>query len=235
MATAERAYDRGTRTGQRWLRMLGQELRTARLTLGLSQREVAKSARISRTSYGNIERAELTTLSLLVAARIAALLGLDLYTAMYPGARGLRDQASANLIKRIMGAVGQPLRARTEVVLPQKGDARELRSWDVLARGHGERTAFEVDSRLYDAQAQTRRWNLKRRDDPVDHFVLVVADTRSNRRVLDENPELFADLPRLRTANVLKALNAGQHPPTGLILLSASAEPAENKPAGEAD
>jgi hypothetical protein len=60
---------------------------------------------------------------------------------------------------------------------------------------------------------------LKRRDDPPDHFVLLIAATRRNREVLRDHPELFSDLPRLRTANVLGALREGRHPPTGLMLL----------------
>jgi hypothetical protein len=89
----------------------------------------------------------------------------------------------------------------------------------LMTFGRGERTGFEFETRLRDIQAQTRRHNLKRRDDPVDHFLLVVADTRHNRAVLREFAELFADLPRHGTASLLKALKTGQHPQTGLILL----------------
>ncbi len=73
--------------------------------------------------------------------------------------------------------------------------------------------------RLRDGQAAERRINLKRRDDPTDQFLLLVADTRTNRRVLAEYPDLFADLPRLRQSNVIAALQAGRHPPTGLALV----------------
>ena len=48
--------------------------------------------------------------------------------------------------------------------------------------------------------------------------VLVVADTARNRRVLNELPDAFGDLRRIRTDNVLRALEAGKHPPTGIIL-----------------
>ncbi|MEO6349652.1 MAG: hypothetical protein ABIP53_03285 [Candidatus Limnocylindrales bacterium] len=67
-------------------------------------------------------------------------------------------------------------------------------------------------------QATTRRHNEKRRDDPIDHFLLVVADTRHNRRVMAEFASLLGDLPRLRTATVLQLLQDGKHPPTGWIL-----------------
>jgi hypothetical protein len=70
-----------------------------------------------------------------------------------------------------------------------------------------------------DGQAVARRVALKRRDDPTDAFVLAIADTRANRRALRDHPELFADLPRLKTADVYAALEAGCHPPTGLVFV----------------
>jgi hypothetical protein len=107
-----------------------------------------------------------------------------------------------------------------DVPLPATSDRFEQRAWDLLISGYGERTAVEFEARLYDIQAQTRRWLLKRRDDPVGRFLLVVADTRANRRVLEEFRDLFVDLPRLRTDTVVKLLRAGHHPPTGMILLA---------------
>jgi hypothetical protein len=83
----------------------------------------------------------------------------------------------------------------------------------------GRRTAVELEMRIRDAQAVERRIELKRRDDTTDGFILLVADTRANRRVLCELPALFADLPRLRKATVFKSLEAGRHPPSGIVLI----------------
>jgi hypothetical protein len=85
--------------------------------------------------------------------------------------------------------------------------------------GSSERTAIELEMRLRDVQAMRRRHELKRRDDPTEHFLLLVADTRHNRRVLAEFEDLFADLARLRPSIVRTALNAGRHPSTGLLLV----------------
>ena len=73
--------------------------------------------------------------------------------------------------------------------------------------------------RLGDVQALLRRVDLKRRDDPTERFLLLVADTRHNRRVVAEFAALFADLPRLRPSNVRSALLAGEHPATGLLFV----------------
>lgn len=79
--------------------------------------------------------------------------------------------------------------------------------------------------RVRDAQATIRRQTLKRRDDPVDGFLLVTAATRTNRRVLAEFTVLLPDVQRLRTQLVLEALENGQHPPSGIILIRSFTAP----------
>ncbi len=219
VGSAERAYDRGTRQGERWLRSIGEEFRIARLSLGLSQRHVAQAAHISRPTYGRIERGALGHLPVLLAARVAAGLGLELSARVYPGGSPTRDAAHGERLRRVLQQVASPLAYRTEVPLPQTADHAERRSWDAMLFGHDQRTAIEVETRLYDVQAQTRSIHLKQRDHPPDHLLVVVADTRANRRVLNEFGYLLPDVPRLRTAGVLRTLRAGQHPGTGLILL----------------
>ena len=219
MTTTERLYDRGTRLADRRLRDLGAEFREKRLELGLSQLAVARAARISRSSYSRIEAGKRASLTLVVATRLGVVLGLDVMVRSYPGGESLRDAASAMTVKFVCDHVALPLRARLEVPLPSHGSHPEQRRWDVLLTGSGQRTGIEFEMRLHDAQAQRGRWNLKIRDDPVDSFVLIVADTGRNRQVLNEYPTLFADLSRIGPAAFLKMLEAGEHPPTGLVLL----------------
>lgn len=198
---------------------MGGEFRDKRMELGLSQQRVADAARMARSTYSRVERGKRPSLTLLAATRVAAVLGLELAIKCYPGGDPIRDAASAAKIKIVCGKIGPPLRWQTEVALPQHGQWREQRRWDLVLTGHGKRTAMEFEQRLQDVQAQHGRWNLKRRDDQIDSFVLAVADTHANRTVLRLYADLFADLPRLRTATVLAMLRAGEHPPTGLILL----------------
>src|SRR4029079_15073866 len=49
MASADRAFDRGTRVGLRHLGNLGADLRERRIELGLSQQHVADAAHLSRS------------------------------------------------------------------------------------------------------------------------------------------------------------------------------------------
>lgn len=147
------------------------------------------------------------------------MLGLDLSVRTFPGGGPLRDSAHAERLRRVLDHVHAPLSYRTEVPLAAPPGQPEQRAWDAMILGGGWRTGIELEMRLRDAQALERRINLKRRDDPVDRFLLLVANTRTNRRVLAEHPELFPDLRRLRRSAVISELQMGEHPPTGMVLI----------------
>jgi hypothetical protein len=155
----------------------------------------------------------------IVLTQVAAVLGLDVFVRVYPSEVPLRDAAQAKYLKTLLSNVMPPLRYRIEVPLPRIDERPEYRAWDAVIWGRDQRTAIELETRLYDIQAQVRAFRLKLRDDPPEHFLLVVADTRTNRRVVADFPELLADFPRQRTASVLATLRRGEHPPTGLVLL----------------
>jgi transcriptional regulator with XRE-family HTH domain len=198
---------------------VGDELRDRRLELGLSQRVVAQAAGIDRSRLTRIEAANVETLRVVELARIASVLGLDSVVRLYPGGTPLRDTGQARRLSVLLGWVHAPLTARVEVSLPSSPDRPEQRAWDAAIFGHGERTTVELEVHIRDAQAMRRRHDLKRRDDPAEHFLLVIADTRHNRRVLAEFAPLFADLPRLRPNVVRAALEGGALPPTGYVLI----------------
>ena len=219
MATVDRPFDRGTRRGLYSVRQLGEELREGRLIGGLSQQVVADAARVHRPRISSIEAGKVATLTIVEASRIAAVVGLELSIRAYPSGGPLRDRAHAERLGRLLAHVGAPLSYRTEVPLRVGPGVRDQRAWDALIMGSGRVTAVEMEMRIRDGQALERRLNLKRRDDPPDGFLLVIADTRTNRRALEEHANLFADLPRLIPAEVVATLEAGKHPPTGLVLV----------------
>lgn len=223
MVATDRALSRAAERARRARLELGYEVRHARLAAGLSQREVGRRLAWSGVKVCRIENGKLTALSFEDASRLAAVLGLELSIRVFPGGQPIRDAAQTKRLLDFLRNVQRPLTWRTDVPLPQRDTAwRELRAWDANIVGSGERTSIEYESRLSDVQELTRRHNLKRRDDPPDHFLLVVAATEHNRRVLREFGHLFGDLPRLRAAAVLSTLREGRHPPTGVVLLSAS-------------
>jgi hypothetical protein len=151
--------------------------------------------------------------------RIAAVLGLQPSLRLYPDGAPVRDAGHAARLARFLRLARPPLRYRIEVPLPVVEGRAERRAWDAVLFRHLERCAVELEMRLRDVQALRRRIDLKRRDDPTESFLLLIADTRHNRRVLVEFESLFADLPRLRPSHVRGALVAGALPPSGILLV----------------
>lgn len=219
MASNDRLPTRGSKRARRILGELASEIREARLHAGISQAEAGRRAGLSADKVWKVEHEALKTLAFSDACRLAAVLGLDVSVRLYPNGAPIRDAGQTSRLMKLLVNVAQPLNYRTDAPLPAKESAVELRASDALITGSNERTGLELESRLTDLQATIRRQNLKRRDDPVDHFLMVIADTRHNRRVVDDYAELLAGLPRLDTADVINLLAMGRHPPTGWMLL----------------
>jgi transcriptional regulator with XRE-family HTH domain len=218
MAARDPVLDRARRRAPVLRTQIGEELRSKRLGAGLTQALVAEAARMSRSTYSRIEGGARPATSIDELALVAAVLGLTLSVRRYPGGEPLRDAAQLNRLALVLRKLARPLRTRTEVPLPRTTEHPELRAWDAVIFGSNMRTAVEVEMRLHDAQALQRRLALKRRDDPVERFLLVIADTKHNRRALADFDGLFADLRRLRPSAVRSALRRGEHPPTGLVV-----------------
>jgi transcriptional regulator with XRE-family HTH domain len=218
VSSNDRLRSRGSRRAERILLDVAHELLHARLEAGLSQTAAGVAAGLSADQVWRIEHGRSPALSIAQLARLAAVLGLDVSVRLYPNGSGVRDAAQAKRLGQLLAEAAPPLRSRLECPLPQRpGERPELRSWDAMLYDPAARTGIEYESRLTDFQATARRHALKRRDDPVDSFLLVIADTVHNRRVMRELASLETDLPRLGTADVLRSLRAGKHPGTGWI------------------
>lgn len=209
--------DVGAADARRLARSTGVELRDTRISLGLSQRSVARAAGVSPTQLGRLERGEAGSPSVAIICRTARALGLSASLKLYPAGVPVRDGAQLALLNRFEALLAAPLRMRREVVLPLEGD---LRAWDAMVVGAGTMAFTEGDTRLGDMQAIARRVELKLRDDGRGSVViLVVARTRHNLRVLREHREsLRAQFP-LDGAAIARALRAGRIPPASGILM----------------
>jgi transcriptional regulator with XRE-family HTH domain len=219
MGSRDGAHARGIRRGERLLRAFAEEVVEVRLAAGLTQADVARTAGLTRQTYGRLEQGRRPTTSIREAARIAAALGHELSVRMYPAGDPIRDAGQQRRIAMLVAAARPPLRVRTEVPLPRRDDRQELRAWDLELRLDESRMVVEVEMRLRDIQALERRIALKRRDDPAGGFLLAIADTRRNKHVLVTHPESWPDLSRLRRHAVVRALERGGMPPSGLVLL----------------
>jgi len=215
MVTRERRADRGRRMARQRLSAIGDELREARLSAGLSQQALGDLVGVSHTEISRIELARHERVPYQTVAVIGAVLGLDVSIRAFPDGEPIRDAAQVALLGRLHSHVSAEIRWRTEVPIQLTGDKR---AWDVEHAGAGWRVVADAASRLRDAQAVTRRVLLKARDDGADVVLLVVADSRHNRRVLRLiQPDLASHFP-VRGRVILDALAQGQRPPgSGIV------------------
>ena len=196
---------------------MGQEVRGARLAAGLSQLVAGGAAGMSHAQLGRIERGELRELTVDQLSRACAAVGLRLVVRAYPDGDPVRDAAQLALLERFRACLPPGTRWRTEVPLPIAGDRR---AWDGVATLRDGVLGVEAESRLRDMQALERRLGLKLRDGGLDRLVLVVSDTRSNRRVLDLHRDVLRSLLPLDGRDILRALRSGHLPEaSGLVLL----------------
>lgn len=200
------------------LLQLGGEFRTARRIAGLTLEVAGRQAGISSSELSRVERGQAPWVDLPTLGRIASIVGLDLWVRVYPGGDPLRDAGHAALFEAVRSQCAPALEVRGEVPI---GDGRDRRAWDMVVTDRsGGRCGMELDTRLLDAQAQSRRIALKRRDDVVDRVLWVLIDTRANRAAVDAARGFLStsfELDGDRTA--LDALRRGRLPERDSLLL----------------
>jgi hypothetical protein len=166
---------------------------------------------------GRIERGELANVTLLQLALACAAVGLRLSGKAYPDGDPIRDAGQARLLRRFEARLppGTPFRRETPIPIP--GDRRGIDGTAILDRT---RTGVEAETHLSDLQALERRVLQKQRDASLRVLILLVADTRHNRRVLALHREaLRASFPldtRAVMARVTQGLPPGRN---GIVVL----------------
>lgn len=216
MGSRERAIDVGNARAREILARLPAEARTARLSLGLAQGEVASALGMSIAQYSRIERSLSPDLSIATAVRLFAVLGLDLSIRAYPAGDPIRDAAHAALLERLHQHCHRSIIWRTEVPFPIPGD---LRAWDATAVCGAFRAGVEAETRIRDIQALDRRLGLKERDGGMDRLILLVLDSRANRHALrSSGAQLLLRFP-VAGNRALELLGAGVDPGGNALIL----------------
>ena len=216
MVAKQRAVDRGTARGLHLIRTIGAEIRLARRGLGLSIEFTARVVGISTAELSRIEPAEADWVSVVVLAKLCAVVGLDLTARAYPGGAPIRDARHARLLDKLRACLHESLRWLTEVPLPNAGDQR---AWDALIRGDGWRYGVEAELSPIDGQALVRRLMLKQRDGLVHGVVLLMPDTRQTRTFRREFQELLVSNFPIPGGIALKRLAAGESPSGSAIVI----------------
>jgi transcriptional regulator with XRE-family HTH domain len=190
------------------------DLRDARLAAGLSRETVGQVIGLPRSAVERLELGSRRT-TLAEYAAFGSAVGHDVRLPAYPAGDPIRDAGQQRLLERFRAHLAPSLRWRTEVVLP--GDA-DLRAWDAETGGTGWRLPIDAETVLDDVQAVERRVHRKQRDDRADHVLVLVSDTKRNRRALAAAPAAFGGFSRDARA-VLKALREGRDRGTSAVIL----------------
>jgi transcriptional regulator with XRE-family HTH domain len=193
-------------------RRYGAELRIARTSAGLPQRELARLADVSPSEVGQVERAEIEP-SLDVMARLAAAAGGELVVRIYPG-DGIRLRDSGQLaVAELIGAQAHHRwRRRYEVPVGRPPDRR---AGDMVLEQPIEVALLEIETVLTDFQAQHRGAQLKRASlaellgRPV-RLVIVQLDTARNRAVVNAHADLIREALPKRSRQVWQAIRSGE-------------------------
>lgn len=217
MPVRDRRLDRALATTRRIETSLAAEIRIGRLAAGLSQDDVGRAVGVSGSQVGRFERGEIATMRIEQLCRLGAAVGLAPNIRLYPDGDPVRDVAHTRLLERLRGQVPEGSRWRVEVPVHGRHD---LRAWDAVIDGTGCVDAVEAETRLADLQATARHVQLKLRDDAtVTHVILLVADTRWNRRALALGRDGLREQFPLDSRLALPRLREGRCPGANAIVM----------------
>ena len=215
MPFRESAVERDARRARQLVSRAALELEDARRAAGLSFRELAGRLGVSPDKVRQALLAEPGALTIDFAARMAAVLGLQLSVGLHPDGDPVRDRAHLALLDRLRMRLGQGVKWRFEVPIPIAGDRRGADA--VLAGAFGE-ILVEAETHLADIQALERKSFAKARDLGIEIVVLLVSDTRHNRNVIAMHPEITAAFP-IGTREGIAAILAGRAPKAHCLIV----------------
>jgi transcriptional regulator with XRE-family HTH domain len=207
-----RSVDIGHERARELARRFGEELRIARLAVGLSQTMLARRAGVSQAAVSLAEHGS-ATCSLDVRCRLAAACGHELGWRIFPvDGISLRDSGQLRLAEAIAAAKHASWQIRMEV--PVSVSATDRRAADIVLYRPEEVAHIEIERLAFDGQAQIRAAQLKREalrasvKRPV-RLIIALPDTTTNRRRLAPYAESFGQAFPVRSAAVWAAIRRG--------------------------
>ena len=188
---------------------------------GTSYADVARALGLSQTQVANILRSQSPDLSIVRAAQLLAVLGLKLSASTFPEGGTVRDAGQVELLARLRARISAALAWTVEVPVMEIAvpGIVDHRAWDAGIDGAGVRCRVDAETHVGDLQAVERRVALKQRDGREPCVLLVLADTKHHRALL----ELAGDGLRSRfpvsQRSALGALKAGKSPGGNALVL----------------
>lgn len=221
MSTRAGALRRGTDRGRSIVQDLAHQAEAARIERGISFAQLGRALGISDVHAARICRGETSGVSIIRAAQMLAVLGLDLSARAYPVGSPVRDAGQLRLLGRLRTCLPASMGWRTEVPIRNVAPPGtiDLRAWDAVISGPDWWLPVEAETRSNDVQALQRRISLKQRDAGVHAILLLLADTRHHRDLVRlASDGLSAQFP-IGARSALAALRAGRPPGGNAIVL----------------
>jgi transcriptional regulator with XRE-family HTH domain len=218
MATRDSVMARARRKGAAARERFCEEIRLARMDLGLSQAAASGRAGISRSAWTRYETGARDIPSWDVAARMAATVALDLVVQLYPSEMVVRDRPQLDLLRDLRDVLGPAWSWRYEVPVAAAPDQR---AWDAVGRHRETALVIHVDAetRIADCQRVVRRLRSKADVAGECRVVLVVRDTMRNRQAIDAAAGVLgAELP-IPMRSAVRALRHGRDPGGDALLV----------------
>jgi transcriptional regulator with XRE-family HTH domain len=187
------------------------ELRDARVSAGLSQAQVAGAIGISQANVWRLEAGKIGDVSVERLSEMASVLGFEISLGLHPVGDALRDKGQLAVGRRFEQLLAGKWRVTDETLLPGAG---ELRAWDKLLRLVGASPPYlvgvDIETRIRDIQALTRRTRARERDGQVDVILVVLADTATNRRLAPELRSSLGEGYQTSARVLLSGLRSGE-------------------------
>jgi len=216
MANRQSILQEASRAASWVLRMIGRELRVARILAGMTQKQVAAALHTSTSHVSRVEHGLIMGLTMHQLHRHAAVIGLKPYVNLYPLVARPLDSAQLQLFGRFRARIAPTWKVVLEATMPIRGD---LRAADALLSLPGCRCVVEIVTRLADFQAQLRSARRKVRDLEADRLIMVVAATHTNRRAIRDSGRAVDEAFPVRTKEGLRALALGADPGGDALIL----------------
>ena len=178
---------RGRRRGQMLAARAGTELTTARVEAGLSIVNLAREAGLSKSALSRLLAGEVSDLGVIQLSEVASVLGFEISLELHPIGDPIRDKGQLAVARRFEALLSEASEQTDEMLLPGAG---EQRAWDKLLELSGAdppyRVGVDIETRVRDIQALTRRTRGREREGEVDAILVVLSDSATNRRLVDE-------------------------------------------------
>lgn len=198
-------------------RIVAELIETRRIS-ATSQEALARELGRSQSDVSRLERLiEIDRVSFVEVSEVAFLLGLELSAGLHLVGEPIRDKGHQALLGRLRVLLSTAFKVLAEVPLPTPGDRR---SWDLLLRLPAQLIGVEAETRIRDMQRLVRHVRQRERDGGADAIILLLADSRTNRDLVDELREALGPGYAVPPRHLLRSLRTGQPVSgSGVILL----------------